>query len=160
MLKWTLKSSAGSILNAKFAIWLIFYLNTFHGSNLTSLICYFVDIFCFYRTVMSNHLLVLIDAPVCMHNSPQVLGAQLEETLRVRCSVTANPPDVTFFWQFNNSGESLDVSPTKFGKNTHFYSLTSIVYSNFPSFKQFRRFYLLSLKLDYYRIICTLYTPN
>ncbi|XP_028164652.1 hemicentin-1-like, partial [Ostrinia furnacalis] len=54
-------------------------------------------------------------APVCAHISPQVLGAQIEEALRVRCSVTANPPDVTFFWQFNNSGESLDVSPTKFG---------------------------------------------
>ncbi|KAG6463059.1 hypothetical protein O3G_MSEX013636 [Manduca sexta] len=54
-------------------------------------------------------------APVCSHSSPQVLGAQLEEVLRVRCSVTANPPDVTFFWQFNNSGESLDVSPLKFG---------------------------------------------
>ncbi|XP_059053190.1 hemicentin-1-like [Achroia grisella] len=54
-------------------------------------------------------------APVCSHPSPQVLGAQIDEALRVRCSVTANPPDVTFFWQFNNSGESLDVSPTKFG---------------------------------------------
>ncbi|KOB70398.1 Turtle-like protein A [Operophtera brumata] len=42
-------------------------------------------------------------APVCTHPSPQVLGAQIEEELRVRCSVTANPPDVTFFWQFNNS---------------------------------------------------------
>ncbi|XP_045776193.1 hemicentin-1-like [Maniola jurtina] len=54
-------------------------------------------------------------APVCTHTSPQVLGAQLDEVLHVRCSVTANPPDVTFFWQFNNSGESLDVSPAKFG---------------------------------------------
>ncbi|XP_068619113.1 kin of IRRE-like protein 2 isoform X2 [Battus philenor] len=54
-------------------------------------------------------------APVCALTSPQVLGAQLDEALRVRCSVTANPPDVTFFWQFNNSGESLDVAPAKFG---------------------------------------------
>ncbi|KPI92379.1 Protein turtle-like A [Papilio xuthus] len=54
-------------------------------------------------------------APVCTLSSPQVLGAQLDETLRVRCSVKANPPDVTFFWQFNNSGESLDVAPAKFG---------------------------------------------
>ncbi|KPJ18124.1 Nephrin [Papilio machaon] len=54
-------------------------------------------------------------APVCALSSPQVLGAQLDETLRVRCSVKANPPDVTFFWQFNNSGESLDVAPAKFG---------------------------------------------
>ncbi|CAB3246046.1 unnamed protein product [Arctia plantaginis] len=62
----------------------------------------------------STHLSIQY-APVCAHPSPQVLGAQLEESLRVRCSVTANPPDVTFFWQFNNSGESLDVSPLKFG---------------------------------------------
>ncbi|KAH9636636.1 hypothetical protein HF086_003454 [Spodoptera exigua] len=55
------------------------------------------------------------NAPVCAHPSPQVLGAQLDESLRVRCSVTANPPDVNFFWQFNNSGESLEVSPLKFG---------------------------------------------
>ncbi|XP_026315160.1 neural cell adhesion molecule 1-like [Hyposmocoma kahamanoa] len=54
-------------------------------------------------------------APVCVHSSPQVLGAQIDEVLRVRCSVTANPPEVNFFWQFNNSGESLDVSPAKFG---------------------------------------------
>ncbi|KAJ0173701.1 hypothetical protein K1T71_010850 [Dendrolimus kikuchii] len=57
-------------------------------------------------------------APVCAHSSPQVLGAQIEETLRVRCSVTANPPDVTFFWQFNNSGESLEVSPLKFANGS------------------------------------------
>ncbi|CAH0594175.1 unnamed protein product [Chrysodeixis includens] len=62
----------------------------------------------------STHLSIQF-APVCAHQSPQVLGAQLDESLRVRCSVTANPPDVTFFWQFNNSGESLDVSPLKFG---------------------------------------------
>ncbi|XP_049877452.1 hemicentin-1-like [Pectinophora gossypiella] len=62
----------------------------------------------------STHLSIQY-APVCAHTSPQVLGAQIDEVLRVRCSVTANPPDVTFFWQFNNSGESLDVSPTKFG---------------------------------------------
>lgn len=62
----------------------------------------------------STHLSIQY-APVCSHPSPQVLGAQIEEALRVRCSVTANPPDVTFFWQFNNSGESLDVSPLKFG---------------------------------------------
>lgn len=66
--------------------------------------------------VRCSNVFSSVDAPVCTHPSPQVLGAQIEEELRVRCSVTANPPDVTFFWQFNNSGESLDVSPLKFGK--------------------------------------------
>ncbi|KAJ2938742.1 hypothetical protein O0L34_g3355 [Tuta absoluta] len=62
----------------------------------------------------STHLSIQY-APVCAHNSPQVLGAQIDEVIRVKCSVSANPPEVSFFWQFNNSGESLDVSPTKYG---------------------------------------------
>ncbi|XP_041969072.1 nephrin-like [Aricia agestis] len=67
------------------------------------------------ETASQATILSIQYAPVCLSGSPQVVGAQLDETLRVRCAVTANPPDVTFFWQFNNSGESLDVSPTKFG---------------------------------------------
>ncbi|GBP52395.1 hypothetical protein EVAR_37783_1 [Eumeta japonica] len=57
----------------------------------------------------------LIIAPVCAHRSPQVVGAALDEALRVRCSVHADPADVTFLWQFNNSGESFDVSPARYG---------------------------------------------
>lgn len=75
----------------------------------------------------NNVFLSYTDAPVCEHSLPQVLGAQLDEALRVRCSVTANPPDVTFFWQFNNSGESLDVSPTKFGNVQPLYLPATLV---------------------------------
>ncbi|CAG4932295.1 unnamed protein product [Parnassius apollo] len=54
-------------------------------------------------------------APVCSDTSPQVVGAALDEALHVRCSVHADPSDVTFLWQFNNSGESFNVSPARFG---------------------------------------------
>ncbi|CAG9789232.1 unnamed protein product [Diatraea saccharalis] len=53
-------------------------------------------------------------APVCGESSPQVVGAALDEALRVRCSVHADPADVTFLWQFNNSGESFNVSPARY----------------------------------------------
>ncbi|KOB76275.1 Protein turtle-like protein A [Operophtera brumata] len=54
-------------------------------------------------------------APVCAEHTPQVVGAAIDEALRVRCSVHADPADVTFFWQFNNSGESFNVSPARYG---------------------------------------------
>lgn len=53
-------------------------------------------------------------APVCYSNEINIIGASLDEVLRVRCHVTADPSDVTFLWQFNNSGESFDVSPARF----------------------------------------------
>lgn len=57
-----------------------------------------------------------VDAPVCGETSPQVVGAAIDESLRVRCAVHADPADVTFLWQFNNSGESFNVSPARYGK--------------------------------------------
>ncbi|KAH9642572.1 hypothetical protein HF086_011165 [Spodoptera exigua] len=57
------------------------------------------------------------DAPVCAQPSPLLIGARLDEQLRVRCTVNADPADVTFYWQFNNSGESFQVSPARYGKS-------------------------------------------
>ncbi|XP_063367552.1 hemicentin-1-like [Cydia amplana] len=54
-------------------------------------------------------------APVCAESSPQVVGAALDEALHVRCSVHADPADVNFLWEFNNSGESFNVSPARYG---------------------------------------------
>ncbi|XP_063627874.1 hemicentin-1-like [Cydia splendana] len=54
-------------------------------------------------------------APVCAESSPQVVGAALDEALHVRCSVHADPADVHFLWEFNNSGESFNVSPARYG---------------------------------------------
>ncbi|XP_032522473.2 nephrin-like [Danaus plexippus] len=53
-------------------------------------------------------------APTCAQTSPLVLGARLDSSLRVRCSVSADPADVAFYWQFNNSGESFQVSPARY----------------------------------------------
>ncbi|XP_018321411.1 hemicentin-1 isoform X2 [Agrilus planipennis] len=53
-------------------------------------------------------------APVCQDSEVTVIGASLDEVIRVRCRVSADPSDVTFDWQFSNSGESFDVSPARF----------------------------------------------
>lgn len=42
----------------------------------------------------------------------------MDEVLKVRCHVSADPSDVAFVWQFNNSGESFDVPPTKFNASS------------------------------------------
>lgn len=51
---------------------------------------------------------------MCRDSEISVIGASLDEVIRVRCHVAADPSDVTFVWQFNNSGESFDVSPARF----------------------------------------------
>lgn len=61
---------------------------------------------------MNNYFIP--DAPVCRDSDIIVIGASLDEVLSVRCHVAADPSDVTFVWQFNNSGESFDVSPARF----------------------------------------------
>ncbi|KPJ15532.1 Nephrin [Papilio machaon] len=53
-------------------------------------------------------------APVCEQPSPLLIGARFDESLRVRCTVSADPADVSFYWQFNNSGESFQVSPARY----------------------------------------------
>lgn len=49
-------------------------------------------------------------APTCRPNQPRVHGVAKQERARVRCSVEANPPQVTFRWTFNNSAESIEVA--------------------------------------------------
>ncbi|XP_063233887.1 B-cell receptor CD22-like isoform X2 [Bacillus rossius redtenbacheri] len=48
-------------------------------------------------------------APVCRSDEVQLVGASLDETVRVRCEVSADPDDLRFDWQFNHSGESVSV---------------------------------------------------
>ncbi|KAL1114898.1 hypothetical protein AAG570_007722 [Ranatra chinensis] len=43
-----------------------------------------------------------------------MVGASIDEAVRVRCVVSADPPDVSFVWQFNNSGESFPVAPHRY----------------------------------------------
>ncbi|KAL3285807.1 hypothetical protein HHI36_000329 [Cryptolaemus montrouzieri] len=57
-------------------------------------------------------------SPVCKEEEVTVIGASLDEVLKVRCQVSADPGEVTFVWQFNNSGESFDVSPARFATSS------------------------------------------
>jgi hypothetical protein len=66
---------------------------------------------------LSDIVLFPTVAPVCAQPTPLLIGARLDEPLRVRCTVSADPADVTFYWQFNNSGESFQVSPARYGKD-------------------------------------------
>ncbi|KAK6621428.1 hypothetical protein RUM44_001235 [Polyplax serrata] len=58
---------------------------------------------------------IRFDAPVCHNDEVVVVGASLDEAVKVRCQVSADPTDVNFIWQFNNSGENFEVAPTRFG---------------------------------------------
>lgn len=53
-------------------------------------------------------------APVCKLDEPTIVGASIDEALRVKCEVQADPGEVSFVWQFNNSGESFEVPPEKY----------------------------------------------
>ncbi|KAL1501112.1 hypothetical protein ABEB36_006499 [Hypothenemus hampei] len=57
-------------------------------------------------------------APVCKENDVQMIGASLDEVLNVQCRVDADPANVTFLWQFNNSGESFDAQPPRFATSS------------------------------------------
>ncbi|KAG6801022.1 hemicentin-2 [Apis mellifera caucasica] len=56
-------------------------------------------------------------APVCKAKEVSVIGASLEESVKVRCEVEADPNKVEFVWEFNNSGENFEVAPAKFDDN-------------------------------------------
>uniref|UniRef100_A0AAR5PEF8 Ig-like domain-containing protein n=1 Tax=Dendroctonus ponderosae TaxID=77166 RepID=A0AAR5PEF8_DENPD len=53
-------------------------------------------------------------SPVCRESDITVIGASLDEILKVQCHVAADPTEITFLWQFNNSGESFDAQPPRF----------------------------------------------
>lgn len=59
------------------------------------------------------------DAPVCSKDSEiTVIGASLDETIKIRCQVAADPGVDSFIWQFNNSGENFDVAPARFSTSS------------------------------------------
>ncbi|XP_024081839.1 hemicentin-1-like [Cimex lectularius] len=66
-------------------------------------------------------------APVCSVSEPLIVGASLEEAVRVRCMVSADPADLTFLWQFNNSGESFPVAPARYATANE--TMSELVYT-------------------------------
>lgn len=69
----------------------------------------------YVKIILVNIVNILFTvAPVCRLDEPTIVGASIEEVLRVKCEVQADPSDVSFVWQFNNSGESFEVPPEKY----------------------------------------------
>ncbi|XP_043482940.1 hemicentin-2-like [Leptopilina heterotoma] len=54
-------------------------------------------------------------SPMCKDgSSTQVVGALKHETISLVCGVQSKPPPTTFHWTFNNSGEMMNVPPTRY----------------------------------------------
>lgn len=51
----------------------------------------------------------LTDAPVCINSGVTVVGASLDESVKIGCRVSADPSKVSFEWTFSNSGERFEV---------------------------------------------------
>ncbi|XP_063992013.1 hemicentin-1-like [Diachasmimorpha longicaudata] len=67
------------------------------------------------RETRSEPLLFRVKfAPVCKDDRIVVVGASRGESLNISCRVEADPPVRNFRWKFNNSGETLEVSPRRF----------------------------------------------
>ncbi|XP_058816592.1 CD166 antigen-like [Topomyia yanbarensis] len=67
---------------------------------------------------VSNQLALRIKyAPVCATEKIIIVGAFRSESLHIPCEVQADPPPRQFFWKFNNSGETLEISKERFVKN-------------------------------------------
>ncbi|KAF3429254.1 hypothetical protein E2986_00747 [Frieseomelitta varia] len=66
-------------------------------------------------------------APVCKAKEVSIIGASLEESVKVRCEVDADPNEVEFVWEFNNSGENFEVAPAKFDGNNG--TMSELVYT-------------------------------
>jgi hypothetical protein len=49
------------------------------------------------------------DAPVCLSEHEELMGALKHETLLLKCEVDASPPAETFHWTFNSSGEQTEL---------------------------------------------------
>ncbi|XP_052756546.1 hemicentin-1-like [Galleria mellonella] len=51
-------------------------------------------------------------APMCkVFNDGEVYGALKQETVQLLCTVDSSPPPTSFSWTFNNSGETIQLSP-------------------------------------------------
>ncbi|XP_024936549.1 nephrin isoform X2 [Cephus cinctus] len=79
------------------------------------------------ETTSPTVLLRVQFAPVCRTREVTIIGASLEESVKVRCEVDADPSEVDFVWEFNNSGENFEVAPAKFDGNNG--TMSELVYT-------------------------------
>ncbi|KAK0081702.1 hypothetical protein PV325_011682 [Microctonus aethiopoides] len=53
----------------------------------------------------------------CKTKEVTIIGASIDESVKIRCEVEADPNEVDFVWEFNNSGENFELAPAKFDGN-------------------------------------------
>ncbi|XP_023711739.1 nephrin isoform X2 [Cryptotermes secundus] len=69
---------------------------------------------------VSNELTFRVKyAPTCRQERILVVGASRAESLDIACEVETDPPARSFKWKFNNSGETLEVSPERFAATSN-----------------------------------------
>ncbi|XP_024080575.1 B-cell receptor CD22-like isoform X2 [Cimex lectularius] len=73
------------------------------------------------------HLKVMYK-PVCREDQKHVFGVARNEDARVMCEVDAFPPPDDFKWSFNNSAESVEISPSKYHNSLQL-SLSTLSYT-------------------------------
>ncbi|XP_053204377.1 protein turtle homolog B-like isoform X2 [Panonychus citri] len=49
-------------------------------------------------------------SPVCKERQKALYGAARMESVKIKCDLEADPPDVTFAWSFNNSNENIELT--------------------------------------------------
>uniref|UniRef100_A0AAG5CSG0 Ig-like domain-containing protein n=2 Tax=Anopheles TaxID=44482 RepID=A0AAG5CSG0_ANOAO len=62
-----------------------------------------------------------------------IVGASLDETVPVPCHVAADPLDVSFDWNFSNSGERFEVASGQFNLLQEFHSTEGITQSRYDA---------------------------
>ncbi|CAL7948602.1 unnamed protein product [Xylocopa violacea] len=67
------------------------------------------------KTASNPVTLQIMYAPVCKEGKSEVVvGALKQETVSLVCSVESHPAPLTFHWTFNNSGELVEVSHSRY----------------------------------------------
>nr|CAD7425655.1 unnamed protein product [Timema monikensis] len=64
-------------------------------------------------------MLMVKNAPTCKQEKILVVGASRAESLDIACEVETDPPVRSFKWKFNNSGETIEVSPDRFASTSN-----------------------------------------
>nr|XP_014277548.2 nephrin-like [Halyomorpha halys] len=53
-------------------------------------------------------------SPVCRPGQANVVGVGKGETVKISCEIESNPSPIEYIWRFNNTGESIEISNTRY----------------------------------------------
>lgn len=108
------------------------------------------------KTASNPVSLQIMYAPVCKEGKSEVVvGALKQETVSLVCSVESHPAPVTFHWTFNNSGELVEVSHSRYSHVSA--PGTPSVADNLREYQQFhgsRLNYTPVTEMDYGTVAC------